>query len=179
MTTTTTTKPDVRMLVDVYEPRGSKYLTAKVTLVYVSDGHIRNPQFWTYDPDKVGHLANLTIEAQAGKDSEDFYYSSWNAVQYTEIYHVDLPRAESMVKTLRKVNKYLEQTQDRDGYPTDFAHFVTRAAAALGVSGPEFIACRVTGFGGTYDENVYRWMNHDEFRVYLQNQLLSWKDGAA
>lgn len=179
MTTTTTTKADVRLLVDVYQPSGtSNYLTVKVSAVYVSDGHIRNPQFSVYDPDKVAHLANLTIDAQASQDSEYFYYSSWNAAHFGEVYTVDLSRAESMVKTLKKIHKFLEKAEGIDGYPVDFAQFVTRVALALGIKEGNFIACKVAGRGPTYDENIYTWMNEYEFRDYLRTRLEQWKGAA-
>jgi hypothetical protein len=181
MTTTTTTKPDVRFLVDVAPADGSKYLTAQVTVVYVSDGHIRNPLFSGYDPDGVAALAELHIDAQASKDSEDFYFS-WNAFHYKQVYDVDLRRAESMVKTLRKVERYMEKKTQTQGYPEDFAEYVTRVAAALGYLSPRqsFIAHRVSpqGYGWSYDEQVYEWMNTDELRSYLRNRLEQWKEGA-
>lgn len=177
MTTTTTTKPDVRMLVDVYSPSGaSDYLTAKVTLVYVSDGHIRNPQFSGYDPEKVAHLANLSIEGQASKDSTSFYFS-WDAVRYEQLYGVTLRHAESMVRTLKKVEKFLEKATDIDGHPVDFAQYVTRVALALGIKEGNFIACKVGGSSWSYDENTYRWLNEYELRDYLRTRLDQWKEG--
>jgi len=181
MATRTNTQPDVRFLVDVFTPHYSHsrdYLIVKVQAVYVSDGHIRNPHFSTYDPEKVGHLDSFVIEGQASKDSQDFYYSGHRSAQYREIYSVELPRAESMTKTLRRIAKYLDQRWEINGEAQDFAEFCEWVARALGVKRQNLFAIKIEGHSGTYDENVYHWLSTDEFRTYLANKLTKWQEAA-
>lgn len=178
MTTSTTKRSDVRFLLDVRDQRTS-YLTATLSAVYVSDGHIRNAQFSVYDPERVAHLDSLRFDAQASKDSPEFYFSTHNAVHYQEIYSVDLLRAESMTKTLRRVQKYTDKLWEEKGSPRDFAEFAQRIARSLGVRKQRIFAVKVSGNAWSYDENVYQWMNEEELRVYLANALTNWKEGAA
>jgi len=177
--TTATTKPDVRFLVDVYQPNISNCLAVTLTAVYVSeDGHIRNPHFSTYDPEKVAHLDSLKLDAQASKDSDDFYFGTYNVVHFSEVYTVDLSRAESVTKTLRRIQKYLDKQYEVKGCPADFAELAQRVARSLGIRKHNIFAFKVSGTGWSYDENTYAWMNEDELRGHLEGKLKLWKEGS-
>lgn len=74
--------------------------------------------------------------------------------RYTEASFVDLHAAETMVKALRKIDRYMGKMDGEIGYPQSFGEYMVRVCAALGV---KIFGISETNNNGGHDENRYRW----------------------
>lgn len=84
-------------------------------------------------------------EAGLSRDLEGFKVEAWRAPrddkfncwrpEFRDIHSVDLARAETMVKVLRRVNKQLNALVERFGFPSGPAQWTAYAAEALGIRG--------------------------------------------
>lgn len=81
-------------------------------------------------PNAVRHLADFAIGTYLSPDYSNPY--GWQHY-YSGILHLKLEQAESAVKVLRKVKRGLEQRERDEGYPQDFATYLFRVAAVLGI----------------------------------------------
>lgn len=127
--------------------------------------------------DGIGHEdnghANLRICAQhdPGTTADGQPYG-WRT-EYRDVFSIERPRAEAMVKVLRKVERRLERDRLAHGYPPDFATYVARVAHALGIT---LIGWRVGESRGAYDETTFRWSDIDGFRLHLQTVLTNFNE---
>jgi hypothetical protein len=74
------------------------------------------------------YYEDLTITAQKNTGTDDWYGF---AVRYMEVYAVDADRAESMLKTLQRINRALAKIAETRGYAQTFAEFAGRVAEVL------------------------------------------------
>jgi hypothetical protein len=77
-------------------------------------------------------LAGLVISSQGNSRDEERHLYAFEA-RYHSIYSVDTRKAESMLKTLRKVSKALEAAEAEYGWATDYPEFARRILKALGI----------------------------------------------
>lgn len=179
MATRATTSEDFRFIVDVRPSRYStdrNRLDAVIYVVYLEDGKIRNCS-WSSLADPGAEYADLRIEGWIDKDSrddKDFYYGH-EPLEYREVYSIDQRRAESMAKTLRRLNKKIETLTNKYGRPTDFAGFLSYLAQAMGVNPRNAFARKVSGRGWSYDDGEYRWMDVDGLRHHLSEKIREWR----
>lgn len=172
-----TEKPDFRILVTTKSDNdfGTRTLTVKAAIVYINEkGEVRGPHF-EYQADGIGEFDGLTISGQIsswqGKvDAADFYGRD---LSFMETYRISLPRAEAMVKVLRRTEQRLRKADDKFG-STDFAGLCARFADAIGAKDryPLGIYERGQCFPTTGTE--YRWMDTDSLRRYLANKVEDW-----
>lgn len=123
-----------------------------------ADGEPRNPDEYDY-PGYPG----LTITAQANvwtpARAGDGATYGWK-LEYSQPWSVDLRRAESMVRTLRKAERGMTKTYAERGDTADFAEFVGRVATALGVKVGTW---RLGGAASaTYSDGTWRRMSVGE-----------------
>lgn len=131
------------------DPDETRFLRFRAYPVRVSetDG-IRNFSSGSYDHSP---LADLVITAQVDSSAPARPYGF--AVEYRNIYALNLSQAEANVKLLRKLDKGLEKLTAEFGYADTYATFVARVGKVLGV--------KLYGWTmderGWYSENDYRW----------------------
>lgn len=114
----------------------------------------------------------ITALADANADLGDTY--GWRA-EYRDIFSVDLHRAESMVKTLRKITRGMEKLNAELGYPETFASYAARVAKVLGV---KKFGWKVDGRSSTYADNEYRFGDAPTFTYRLTNVLAEYRQPA-
>lgn len=88
-------------------------------------------------------------------------------VEYRDVYSVDLDRAETMARTLRRIRTSLDKTNETDGYAESFAALVLRVGRALKVKGyvydwPADIA-KASGMR-------WRWVNATDAHAWMLSQ---------
>jgi hypothetical protein len=177
------TTEEIRFIVDV---RPSKYsdhgrLDAVLYPVYIEDGKIRNCS-WSSLGDRGADLADLRVEGWVDRDSvnkDDFYWGGhgYNSIEYREVYTIDQARAESMVKTLRRINRKMDALEKKWGYAQDFAQFCGYLAVAIANSSGAVFARRVpnSGRGWSYDDSEYTWLDSNSLRYYFKDELRKWR----
>jgi hypothetical protein len=167
-------KPDIRFIIRLEEDNtyGDRLLKANVSVVVMTDEGLRNPSFGWSDDTGAGQYADLEIRALFSKGSNDFYGRDPEFHPYS----VDVRRAESMAKTLKRVYASLKRQDERLGTPTDFAAFLARLAIALGCREKSCFGRRASARQGfTYADNDYRWMDADALRIHLNCQTGDWQ----
>lgn len=96
-------------------------------------------------------LSELEITSQGNsRDDERRLYGY--ETRYKGVYSVDLRKAETMAKTLRKLDKALTAENDQLGYATDWPEYARRVLKALGVKQVWFTRKR----GRFFSEGEYR-----------------------
>lgn len=112
------------ILLDVDDAYGTRKLVARV--VYQNDhGELLNPLDNGTRDDLA--LADLEVTAYVDRDNPH----AWGFHHGYAPHHVELQRAEAMVRTLRKIAKGLDAATAEQGYVADFATYVLRVAATL------------------------------------------------
>jgi hypothetical protein len=108
-------------------------------------------------------LADLSLTAQLDHVAADPNPYGWRT-ECRQPYAVDLRRAQTMVRVLRKINRDLERMRDQLGHPESFAAYLARVARALGVT--RF--CWATERRGwAYDDNEHRFADADEMTDHV------------
>jgi hypothetical protein len=171
---TTATTPDVRFLVNVapnqYDPTR---LDATVYPVIIEDDKIRNCQ-WSWLGDRGAEYADLKVVGwlDKGSSSGDFYCGE--PLEYREIFSLDVRRAESMVKTLRRLTKKIDALKAKYGEPQDFAGYLHYLALAVSGGAPRF-ARKTSGRGWSYDDSEYLWMDSTALRYHFLQKIREFK----
>jgi hypothetical protein len=168
-------KPDIRFIINLAEDNtfGDHVLKVNVNVVVMTAEGIRNPQFGYSDDTGAGQYADLEIRGLYSASSEDFYGRD---PEYFQPYSVDVRRADSMAKTLKRIYASLKRQDERLGAPTDFAAYAARLAVALGCQERACFGRRESERNGsTYSENYYRWMDTDSLRMHLGNKTREWR----
>jgi hypothetical protein len=143
---------------------------------YATDRH---HTMWTPDHDVWTGQTHVDAPAPELKDLAITAYlddtgdkNAWFgfSTEYVESHRVDLDRAESMTKTLRRLRRDLDRQQDTYGYATDLPTYVARVVVALKLDG---IAVRHPDRGGIFPTGEpYRFMTGaDSFRYWLDDQV--------
>jgi hypothetical protein len=94
-------------------------------------------------------LADLVILAQADADDPRPY--GWETV-YRSPYSVDRRTAETMARTLAKIERHLARLDTKYGPPADFSAYARRVADALGIDAYVIPIRRAA----TYTDGEYR-----------------------
>jgi hypothetical protein len=142
---------------------------------YAADHH---HVMWTPDHDvwngqklidaPAPELKDLSVTAyldDTGDENAWFGFST----EYVEPHRVDLDRAESMAKTLRRLRRDLDRQRDTYGYTADLPAYVARVVVALKLDG---IAVRHPDGGIFPTGEPYRFMTGaDSFRYWLDDQV--------
>lgn len=111
------------LLVQIQENHGVRRIVARV--VYLNDqGDLLFPSHG--DQADVG-LADFEVSAYIDRDNPH----PWGFQHGYTPHHVDLPRAELMARTLRKIGTGLEAAETERGHVHDFADYLFRVAAIL------------------------------------------------
>lgn len=147
-------KRDTRILLtsETMPDYGSgRFLRLSAHPVYIIDGEVRNfvDGVMTDEP-----FADLRITAQHDERSSTGPYS-WR-VDYFQPYTVGLRRAETMVKTLRRIDRRMAAMQTELGYPESYAAYVARVGKVLGVKSYGWRSEEMT-INGTH----YQWHGAD------------------
>ena len=173
---TKATTEEIRFIVDVKPNQyTSGRLDATVIPVVLENGKIRNCQYNSLG-DRGSDYADLKIEGWIERTSTeaDFYYG-YDPIEFREVWSITLARAESMAKTLRRLNRRIEALYAKHGRPTDYAGFLHYLALAAGVKERNCFARKVAGGGWDYDSNEYRWMDVDQLRYHLASKIREYK----
>jgi hypothetical protein len=179
MATKATTEP-IRFIVDVAPDQyDATRLLATVYPVYLEDDKIRNCS-WSYLGDRGADYADLRVQGWLDKAGgwTDFHYGiAHEPLEYREVFSLDLNRAMSMVKTLRRLTKKIDSLKTRYGDPQDFAGYLHYLALAFGNTAPggAIFARKVSGRNWTYDDNEYLWMDSTALRYYFQQKIREFK----
>ena len=116
-----------------------------------TDRLVRN--FSTSWGDEELPLADLTIEALVNAEHADLGASYGWSIDYSDVYHVDLRRADAMAKLLKTIGKRMDKSSAQYGRPATFGAFVAHAARAIGAT--TIVFERKHGRGNSYDDNDY------------------------
>ena len=151
----------------VVESEDSNYAHLKLQWVTFSES-------WKVRNDVGGACYNLEVSCSLHKGTPpvpDQQPYGWE-VQYTDVYYVNLSRAEEMVKVLRKVSRGLEQISRRYGAPSSYSEWVLRVCNVLGVK-TVVAETRESARRGTHDytEKAFRQMGLEDLRSYLESRL--------
>ena len=179
MATKPTTKPDIRFIVDVTPKTDSSFgrsLNLTVTPVIIEDGgKVRNLSYSNWDDNQGGEYDGLRVEGHIyDRDSDKDFYFGTDLISF-DIYRVDARRAESLVKTFRRLEKRFAAQDAKWGRATDAAGILSRIADAVGCKESSCFGRSVGKAGWSYDDNEYRWMEVDSLRDYLSSQIKEWK----
>lgn len=125
-------KKEQKLFCQLKSERSGRYLAVNVEFVTIDDDGRRNT-LSDYEFYENSEFSRVRIHAQADTDSQDFYgsrveYDPWAG-------HLSLPRAELIVKGLRKIDKGLDKITTNEGYTGDFAEYVTRVLRVAGCKG--------------------------------------------
>lgn len=162
-------KPTLRIVVAT-EDQGdsfSRYLIFTGHVYVLSDaGELLNPQS-SWDPGY--EIADLTVRAQMHPNGAGFY--GYRA-EYKP-FCVDLAKAESMTRVLRRIGKRMTELDGRFGYVQDLPTFMGRLAEALAITERQCFARRVRG-DADINGTGYRWMDVDNLRCHLDTEVAAW-----
>jgi hypothetical protein len=169
---------NIRFLVTVRPPTygsDNDRLEVVVHPVIIEGGKIRNLS-WGYGSEG-GEFADLQAGAWIDKtfDREGFIFQIHDCLEYREVYTINEPRAESMAKTLRLLNRRISKLIEKFGYPQDFAAFLGYLGQAVGCKDRNPFARKVSGNGWSHDDQEYRWMDVDALRYHLAEKIREWK----
>ncbi len=97
--------------------------SASVEVVTVKDGA---PYGISDDP-----MADLRV---AGYGNAKYRESAlWATIEYSNVYSVNLGRAEHMLAVLKRIDKGLDKIREAEGWASDWSTYVGRVARILGV----------------------------------------------
>lgn len=168
--------PDARMLVTVKDERshsdGYLVFSAEPCVETCVGGGLRFPLFNTYNGDPGHELTDLRVRAQLDGSCADGEFYGYRAE--FQPYSVDLERAQSMVKTLRLIDKRMTALRDRFGYPQDLAGYMAHLVDSLSFDEPRCFLRRVSA-----EQNMsgtgYREMDTDGLRSWLAHEVNAWR----
>jgi hypothetical protein len=123
----------------------------------LADGSVRNFVDWGGSTP----LADLRISAQHDHVTAQPY--GWR-VEYAQPHSVELARAQSMVKQLRKIERGLERMRAEYAYPESFTAYVTRVAKILGA---KRYGWRHPDGGLFPNGERYRWTDADSMASHV------------
>lgn len=166
---------DLRFLLRITQSNygsGSNYFKVAAEIAYMvtpersDDSGVRSPLWESYlNPGEVGHFDSFAVTAQRdAQESEHFLPFYGFHIGFQNPYFVDMKRAESMTKILRKIERKLAAFETEHGYAPDFATYLTRVGIALGMKGHCY---------GVYSQEMradgthYRWMNANTLREFF------------
>jgi hypothetical protein len=149
----------------------------RLAIVHMTDEGVRNFSYTgdRYDQPTLAAYDGLSLGAHLSSDSPTFYGQE---VGYRENYStIDLPRAESMTKTLRRITRQMDGLRDRLGYPTDFAAAAGHLALAIGATESRCFGVMERAARGFYDSAEWRWLDVDGLRKHVVEQVNAWHPG--
>lgn len=118
-------------------------------------------------------LRDFTVTAQADCDSRERTNLYGWAARFEDVYAVDARKAESMLRTLKMVDRKLEKFDAEWGRPDKFSTFVIRAAKAIGA---RRLIVRRSG-SALYGTADYRHMDFSEGADLIDYWERQWKQG--
>lgn len=169
---TTKPKPDLRFSIRVVDDKfmgdSTRYLQVEARVVILEERGGRAE--WTsprpYSEIGGGEYEQLVVAAQMTSDNTGDFYGREVRFTHSRVGQVE---AESMVKVFRKIQRKLDEFDRQFGYPSDFAAYLARIAAAIGMSGSCFGRRSDMGWDG------YAWMDAKELGYHLSEQLRDWR----
>lgn len=162
-------KHDIRFIVRTEVKTFPDVVTVRLVPVDLTSDGIRSPLFsWSGSDDAAwDSLDALYITAQNSRDDNEGPRWYGYDTEYREPYSVNLDRAETMVKVMRKVKRAQDKAAERYGYPQDFATYAGRTVEALGAMlGSDTFGIPVTP-EHDYNGTGYRWTGVDGLRYHL------------
>lgn len=135
-------------------------------VAYLTDEGLLTPCFTPIEP--TTELADLEVSAHLSPDTVGAYGFHVAFAPHT----VELARAVSMARVLRRVERRMRQTQARFGYPgQDFHAFVTQAACALDIT--RFLIA-LPPAERSADAPFYRHADADDVRAWIAQEITRW-----
>jgi len=131
-------------------------------------GHELRNCSWTSRWDGLaGEWDAFTLTAQAHGPA------SWYGCQadFRQPFTVDLPRAQAMVKILRKLDARMRSLSAQYGQPAGVAEWAARVYAVTGGTPGHPFGRHVGGPGPDLDGTGWQWMDTGELRCWLDSQL--------
>lgn len=130
-------KTDARLLVQVEESYGTRYIRARVLRFDVDDNdYVQLRPFPGFGNEDVASLAGFVVTGylghamMSGGDSDPGEIWGWD--HYFAPDRVELPEhARNMASVLVKVRKGLDKLESEIGRPTEYAAYVARIASVL------------------------------------------------
>ncbi len=148
-------------------------------------GHIDFIFGWMDDENKLryfshGELDNLEIHSQFNTPrGNDDVVENWKiyhySTQYTSQYSVDINKAESMLFTLKKIDRGLDKISKQWGFPADYANYVLRVCKVLGVQG--IIVSHNTPRSYKWNPNDYTIQDITNLSNIIANEMYRLKCG--
>ncbi len=160
-------RDDLRFLVVVKKADyNTDLFTIEAYPVHMEDGKVRNFSGSSYDPEP---LADLRISAQ-GQLPDGSEYGL--RAEYRDVFAANLPRAEVMVKTLRKIERGVAKLDAQFGTSYDFAHFLAKIAHILGATGECLGFNRSKAPGSwSHDDQDYVWTDATGIAYWISTQI--------
>lgn len=158
------------------ENYGEPSLLVSLHPAYLTEeGAPRNPQWEGLVRNGLDELASFEISARYG---ESFGWYGWQA-EFRDVYCVDLPRAESMVRVLRTVQRKLAAQDKAYGSPPDFPTYCARVAKAVGATldGSTFGLPAPRGETIWASGERYRWTDVDSLRYRINDLVTQFQKG--
>jgi hypothetical protein len=76
-------------------------------------------------------LEDLRVRSQGNESDRSRSLYGWEVIGH-DVYTVDLPKAEALVKTLRTIHARMTRLDEKLGRPTTYGAYLARVAAAIG-----------------------------------------------
>jgi hypothetical protein len=172
-----TSKPDIRFIIDIEPSKYSDSLKLSLHLVVLDEhGKIRNPSFGWDDNTGVGEYADLVVEGWCDRPSASgatAFTINHEVFSFADV-KVDLRRAESIIKTLRRLDRKMRQLSEKLGAPADAAATLSYVAQAVGCKDRNCFGRLSRKGGWSYDDNDYSFMDVDALRFHLSNRIEEW-----
>ncbi len=126
--------------------------------VLSADGEVLTPMFSAVDPN--GDLTDFEVTAYLSPDKS----AAWGWTYQYAPRVVELPRAEVMVRVLKRVGRGVAKAEEQYGYATTYAGFLAQVGNALGVR--RYIT-RSEGMGESRlvthnPQTIGSWVTHQE-----------------
>ena len=156
----------IRMNKNRYTGDDGAEITASV--VYLrEDGEVRNyTDSWGEEP-----FDSLMVTALV--DVNDTFGDSYGySTEYRDLYSVRLRRAETMLKTLRKVERGLLRIDEIDGMIVSFPEYLLRVARILKIRKFGWL---VIDRGPEYRNNTYHWTGAPGARTHINTLIREFK----
>lgn len=160
-------KPDVRLAISTRRNTYDRKYSVELHVAVVQKDGVKNPgYFYLDDPDYPTNAYNdLCVRALY---DEDLGWFGWS-VAYREPIEVDVERAATMLKILRKVKASMERAEREFGHPESFPAFAMRAVRALGATTDRPFG--VHDPARSVDGTKYRWFSPDGLRSFLADTV--------
>lgn len=171
-------KSDIRIMISFKEGGGYSdysYLTLEANITHMTPEGIRNFGGSRYDREPGSDLAELIVSGQASNSPDEGFYGLSH--EYKNVYAVDLWKADSMAKCLRRIQRRMEAIATKYGSPRDAGTYLAHFADAVGCTSTQPFGFR-TSDNARWDwgqADGYSWSDVSQMTYRLSDQLAAFR----